>query len=64
MFPIPFYTSPLQGINISVSILMIVVGKPLFAFIPQMVQMIILCAGCKVLASKFKKRCSKNYARL
>lgn len=59
MVPIPFYTSPLQGIGITLSMLMIVVGKPLYSFIPQLVQMIILCAGCKILASKFKNDVSK-----
>lgn len=59
MVPIPFFTSPLQGIGITLSMLMIVVGKPLFSFIPQVVQMIILCAGCKILASKFKNDVTK-----
>lgn len=59
MVPIPFYTSPLQGICLSLSMLMIVVGKPLFSFIPQVVQMIILCAGCKVLAAKNKNDVTK-----
>lgn len=59
MFPVPFYTSPLQGIGISVSMLMIVIGKPLFSFIPQMIQMIILCAGCKILAHQFKGDATK-----
>lgn len=59
MVPIPFYTSPLQGIGVTLSILMIVIGKPLFSFLPQFVQMIILCVGCKILASRNKNDVSK-----
>lgn len=59
MFPIPFYTSLVQGVNITISILMIVVEKPLFSFLPQIIQMIILCVGSKILASKFKNDISK-----
>ena len=33
MVPIQFYTSPLQGIGMTISILMIMIGKPLFSFI-------------------------------
>lgn len=50
MIPIPFYTTPLCGISITISFLMIVIGKPIFSFIPQAIQMLILCIGCKVLA--------------
>lgn len=59
MLPIPFYTSPLQGIGVTLSMLMIIVGHPLFSFIPQVAQMIILCAGCKILASKNKNDVTK-----
>lgn len=59
MVHVPFITSPLQGIGITVSMLMIVVGKPIFSFIPQVVQMIILCAGSKILAVKNKNDISK-----
>ena len=59
MIPIPFYTSPLQGIGVTLSMLMIIVGKPLFSFIPQIVQMLILCAGCKILAAKNKDDVTK-----
>lgn len=50
MLPIPFYTCPLQGFCVCVSMMMIVVGKPIMSFIPQCVQFAILCIGCNVIA--------------
>lgn len=50
MIPIPFYTTTLQGVSGTMSILMIVIGKPIFAFIPNFIQMLILCIGCKIIA--------------
>ncbi|OHS95083.1 hypothetical protein TRFO_38729 [Tritrichomonas foetus] len=54
LLPIPFYTSPLNGITVLLSMTMIVVGKPLLAFIPQLLQVLILTIGCKILSSAYK----------
>lgn len=59
MLPIPFYTSPLQGIGLTLSILMITVGKPIYSFIPLLSQVIILSAGSKILSLKFKNDVTK-----
>ena len=37
VLPIPFYTTTIYGICIKISMLIVVVGKPLFSFIPQTV---------------------------
>lgn len=59
MIPIPFYTATLQGISMPISLLMIIVGKPLLAFIESLVQMIILCGGCKLIAAWNKNDVTK-----
>lgn len=59
MLPIPFYTSPLQGIGLTLSFLMITVGKPVYSFIPLLSQVIILSAGSKILSLKFKNDVTK-----
>ena len=59
MIPIPFYTSPLVGISMTISFLMIIIGKPLFAFLPQLIQMVILCGGCKLIAKSSKDDVTK-----
>ena len=57
--PIPFYTTTIYGICIKISMLIVVVGKPLFSFIPQVVQLLVLCFGCKLIAKKAKSDVSK-----
>lgn len=59
MIPIPFYTAPLVGISMTIAFLNIVIGKPIFAFIPQAIQMVILCAGCKIIAKRNKDDVTK-----
>lgn len=59
MVPIPFYTSPLQAIGLTISMLMITIGKPLFSFIPMLSQVIILSAGSKIMAMKVKNDVTK-----
>lgn len=51
MIPIPFYTVTLQGISTPIALLMIIIGKPILAFISSLVQMGILCGGCKLIAN-------------
>ena len=38
---------------------MVVVGKPLFSFIPQIVQLFVLCFDCKLIAKSAKNDVSK-----
>ena len=54
MIPIPFYTAPIIGISMTISFLMIVIGKPIFSFIPLIIRVVVLCGGCKLIAKKSK----------
>ena len=59
ILPAPFYTSVLQGISLLLSMLMVVIGKPIFAFLPQLMQILILSIGCKVMGSYCKDDMTK-----
>lgn len=59
MIPIPFYTAPLVGFSMTIAFLMIIIGKPIFAFFPQLIQMVILCGGCKLIAKNNKDDVTK-----
>ena len=54
MIPIPYYTSYLSCFAVASSQLLIILGKPLICVIGSFLQTIILCAGCKIINSKYK----------
>ncbi|OHT12268.1 hypothetical protein TRFO_17946 [Tritrichomonas foetus] len=53
LLPIPFYTISLSGIGLVIVMTQLVAGKPIFALLPSLFQLLIQSFGCKFLAKKY-----------
>ena len=55
LLPIPFYTNWLNSLMFFLTLTHIITGTPLLAFIPNFVQVCILCIGCPIIAKKLQQ---------